>query len=604
MTENGIAAGDSKKPLLTFAIAAKAVDDAAEWHFRNCMLTATLRSIFNQTDGDFHVMVALDRAPEVEFANDPRFEFVPFKVGPTAGLSEAHVDQARKLYAMASVVAERGGGYFMPVDMDDFVSRDLVAYVRANPHPNGYVLRSGYGLDARLNIAAPIYDVGKPAGPLDKACGTSSIINLAPQDVLSVGTEPSRYTRLRREGHYMALEYAVEEGRPLAVVPFRAVVYTLFHGSNLSGLWSSADMLQRRRRLSAEINKQAMPASALTEEFSLPERYPRRRDFSADILGIRSKEYGPTLSVAISTYRRPAGLRRLLTALRRQIAGRPRREIVVVNDGSHDAAYEAVRAEFADIIKYQALPVNVGIAAARSASVQMASGDYVVFTDDDCVPPSWWLDWLAARLMEAPRLDAVAGFARALPPARWSFFSRILAHRDLLPRPWRLPGGIHFATANVAIRRSLFDRLGPFGFPGEFHGGGEDTEFASRIAHAGASVAVDDGWYVRHEVGSSFWATCRRYWRYGYVNASLMLLTTAPQSNDDLRVHRRRRHLQQWLIEFRAQEKLGEHFPERRLMRLLASLAASMVKMAYIDGCAAALRERDRRRSQAGQSVA
>jgi GT2 family glycosyltransferase len=102
-----------------------------------------------------------------------------------------------------------------------------------------------------------------------------------------------------------------------------------------------------------------------------------------------------------------------------------------------------------------------------------------------------------------------------------------MAHRDLLPRPRRLPGGIHFASANVAIRRSLFDRLGPFGFPGEFHGGGEDTEFASRIAYAGAAVAVDDSWYVRHEVGSSFWATCRRYWRYGYVNACLWVLTTA-----------------------------------------------------------------------------
>jgi hypothetical protein len=78
-------------------------------------------------------MVALDRTPKVEFANDPRFEFVPFKAGPTAGLSEAHIDQARKLNAMASLVAERGGGYFMPVDMDDFVSRDLVAYVACQP---------------------------------------------------------------------------------------------------------------------------------------------------------------------------------------------------------------------------------------------------------------------------------------------------------------------------------------------------------------------------------------------------------------------------------------------------------------------------------------
>jgi len=590
-----------EKPLLTFGIAMKTVDDAAEWRFRCRMLSATLRSVFGQTDSAFHVMVAVDRPPEIEFPTDVRFEFVPFKGRPTSSLNAAHIDQAAKLFAIATLVARRGGSYFMPLDMDDFVSRDLVAFVRANPDPNGYVMESGYGLDGRTNKVAALFDAGGRFRALNKVCGTSAIINLAPEDVLSGGAR-SRYFRLRAEGHFMMREGAAAEARPLMSVPFRAVVYTVFHGSNLSNLVSAGD-LAARQKIAQAIEAEGVPSSALTNEFSLPDCYPLIHDFTAAALGIFPKIPGPTLSVAISTYRRPAGLRRLLTALRPQVAGRPGREIVVVNDGSHDEAYEAVRTEFADIIKYAALPKNGGIAEARNATVKLASRDYVVFTDDDCEPPPWWLDWLAARLIEAPELEVVAGTTRALPPERWRFFAKVLARHGLLPMPLRQQAGIHFVTANVAIRRSLFDKIGGFGFPGPFHGAGEDTEFASRAVGAGTASAVDDLWFVRHEVESTFWSSCRRQRRYGYVNVALMPLTTSPQSNDDLDQNRRRRHPGNWLRVYRRHRRFANEVSDNRFVRMLSALTASLVTMAYLDGCAAALRDRDRRRAQRGAMV-
>ncbi|MEQ1864036.1 MAG: glycosyltransferase family A protein, partial [Micropepsaceae bacterium] len=224
----------------------------------------------------------------------------------------------------------------------------------------------------------------------------------------------------------------------------------------------------------------------------------------------------PRLSVAISTFRRATGLKRLLEALRPQIEGRPAREVVVVNDGSHDAAYEIVVRSFADMVGYQPLPENVGIARARNTVAASARGAYLVFTDDDCVPPSSWLDWLEARLDANPEIDVLIGTTQPRLPDRPRFIERVNGHYALIPAPHGTAAVPLFATANVAIRRELFERVGGFGFAQGFTGAGEDTELSSRLAAAGARTVVDPHWFVRHDVSDGLIRQMRRYWRYGY----------------------------------------------------------------------------------------
>jgi glycosyltransferase involved in cell wall biosynthesis len=591
-------------PILTFAITVPALKGSGELRFRCDMLAATLRSLMAQTEANFHVMVATDREPPLAMFTDPRIEFVPFDAPLATNLKDISNDKVSKLRAMAELHAQRGGGCFMSLDMDDFVSRDLVAFVRDNPDPNGYVIDSGYLLDATTMKVAPLYGPTARYGRLNKSCGSSSIIKLQPQDLQSTDG-PSRYARLRAEGHFMVEEAAMSEGRPLMRVPFRAVVYTKYHGAN----WSRLSGKSMAAADPAVFEKEGADSSTIATEFTLPTRYPLQADYMADgtpatppardasETGLLDRRSGPSLSVAISTYKRPDGLRRLLAALRPQVAGLAGREIVVVNDGSHDDAYDAVRADFADVIKYRALPANGGIAEARNAAAELAGSDYLVFIDDDCVPPVWWLDWLASRLLQAPELDVVAGVTRALTSERMRFFSRVQAGHRLLPAPSRSPSGMLFVTANVAIRRSLFSALGGFGFPG-FYRAGEDTELANRLLLAGAAMAIDTAWMVAHEVESTFPAVCRRYWRYGYANVSLMPLTTSPPVHDSLGWYRRRRHLRNWLTEYREQRKLASGVSDNRMVQALSTFAASLVRMSYYDGCAAALRDRDRRRER------
>ena len=338
-----------------------------------------------------------------------------------------------------------------------------------------------------------------------------------------------------RGGHEKVGRYSAAQGRPLDPIPFRAVVYVRNHGSNLSERPDhlSTEKRAMRSKLVEAIAKHPLPIdSKISSEFSLGE-------LTGPVGGsVSSSRPAPSITIAVATWRRPKGLRRLLEALRPQVEGHRGREIVVVNDGSHDAAYAEVVSAFESIVRYESLSENAGVGVARNRCVSLAKGDFVVFVDDDCVPPPFWLDWLAARLTVAPDIDALAGSTRLL----WrnsGFFERVQAHFKLLPRPWVTRQDIIFVTASLAIRRALLERLGGFR-PLRI---GEDTELAGRVAQSGARVVVDEDWFVHHEP-EAFGAKLRKFWRYGLANVTLHERTSSPVAHASLQQARRRLHVQ------------------------------------------------------------
>jgi glycosyltransferase involved in cell wall biosynthesis len=582
------AAAGREAPLVTFAIPLVPLGSPAQKAYRDRMLSATLRSIYAQTDGSFRVMLIGDREPRIDFPTDDRIEFVPFRSRRVLNTAAADADKEGKLSLAGSIFGSRGGGYFMPVDMDDFVSRQLVAFVRETRDPNGYLIERGYVLDARRMTVTPIPDPRYHVPPYHRTCGSCTIFNFTPADVLPGG----RFSRLKREGHYSNAEVALAEGRPLRAIPFLAGVYTVNHGRNLTTTVAiEKGKVAERQRWVEGLGQYSIPASHVAAEFGLPDHYPLTADEPLPPVE------RPTLTVVIATYRRPAGLRRLLLALRPQVEQSPGRDIVVVNDGSHDDAYQKVLSEFHDIIQYQALPKNVGVAGARNAGAQMAGGDYLVFTDDDCQPPLWWLDWLATRLQRSPDLDVVAGPTDPLWRAgKRGLVARVQAHYGFIPMAFRREGTILFVTANVAIRRSLLELVGGFGFPGKFHGAGEDTELARRLSLVGASIRIDNEWRVGHDVGEPFRALCRRSWLYGYANGAMTALNTAPAFSDDHVWPTRAGNVRNWVAHYREFRQSSTGLSRWWIGRAVGAFIGSLIRFAYFEGVAAAARDAGRRR--------
>ena len=295
-----------------------------------------------------------------------------------------------------------------------------------------------------------------------------------------------------------------------------------------------------------------------------------------------------SVTVCILTHKRPYGLQRLLSALTPQIHSK-KRSISVLNDGSHNEEYQKIVDQFSTMIDYKALDKNVGIAKARNAVAKMAQNDFIVFIDDDCVPPPYWVDWITAQLDTSPELDVIAGITKPLLTETPSFLERVQAVHNFIPMPQRHRDQLTFVTANLAIRRSLFWDLGGFITSDDFPGAGEDTELASRISRGNFSRKIDYNWFVYHEVGDGIRTNMKRYWGYGFGNIWMQQFTTSPSFLDDTlkylsydaRLPHFWRALQHRFHEARYQ------FPSK-LQAICSALIASLLDASYREGCRSA----------------
>jgi len=232
---------------------------------------------------------------------------------------------------------------------------------------------------------------------------------------------------------------------------------------------------------------------------------PERRDVANDQL--------PRATVVVPTIcRHPEELARTVRHL--LDLDYPHFEVVLVDnrrastgpfpDFSHEPRVRVVR---------EACP---GISAARNRGIQVATGDFVAFTDDDVIVDPLWLRALGSRFVLNPEVDAVGGLVLpaelATEPQLWfeeyyGGFSQSyeLEVFDASSRPddplYPYAPGRFAAGCNMAIHRRSLERLGGFrrelgtGTPAR---GGEDLAAFFEIITSGGTVAFEPAALVRH----------------------------------------------------------------------------------------------------------
>lgn len=300
------------------------------------------------------------------------------------------------------------------------------------------------------------------------------------------------------------------------------------------------------------------------------------------------------LSICVATYKRPQGVARLLASLRPQVEGKPDREMIVLNDGSHDAAYDLALAAHKNWIRYIPCPRNGGIAAARNRLAQEARGDFILYTDDDCEAPEFWADWACAVLAANPELDVLAGTTKGLFDGRQGFFGRVWAHYGLIPWPHFSSDFQRFVTACLAIRRQLLLGAGGFRMKPEWGGVGEDSDLSRRLVQAGVRMREDMNWYVYHDLNDSWRKQLRRFRAYGNANAMMNHLTTNPNLHEETHWVSRKKRSEKVLAMWRKTWQQSRSFSRWTILRALSAAVAVSVLMSYWEGLAACV-ERNRR---------
>jgi cellulose synthase/poly-beta-1,6-N-acetylglucosamine synthase-like glycosyltransferase len=216
----------------------------------------------------------------------------------------------------------------------------------------------------------------------------------------------------------------------------------------------------------------------------------------------------------------------LLDALARQSFDRPW-EVVVVEDGSSQVSSETLsRFPGARLVRQP----QGGPGAARNRGAALATGEILVFVDDDCEPKA---DWLGEMLR--PFADAsVVGVKGAYVTGQSGIVPRFVQaeYEEKFARLARKPFVNFVDGYSAAFRRRAFMQAGGFdeSFP---QASVEDREFSLRLSKGRGRLVFNPQAIVSHRHVASFWGYLAKKFKYGRWGVQILRRMPAGFVNDD-----------------------------------------------------------------------
>jgi len=214
----------------------------------------------------------------------------------------------------------------------------------------------------------------------------------------------------------------------------------------------------------------------------------------------------PIASIIIPTYQRNQDLYKCLDCIRscienEAIIDQNRIETIVSDDARDPALKREIRAHY-PWVRYLNGPQK-GPAANRNNGAKEATGEWLIFTDDDCLPQHQWLDSFFGSFDQAEVLEGKTIADR--PQQRLDEES-----------PINVSGGLLW-SCNFAIKKSLFTEIG--GFDEDFpHAAMEDVDFRIRLQKMAIPIQFVDAviihpWRIQHNFINA-WSKRSESWKY------------------------------------------------------------------------------------------
>ena len=224
----------------------------------------------------------------------------------------------------------------------------------------------------------------------------------------------------------------------------------------------------------------------------------------------------PRVSVVVPTYNRLDRLRLVLRALADQSHPRGDIEVIVVSDGSSDGTDRYLTEGNFPRPVTAVFQENAGPAAARNNGLRHASGDLVLFLDDDVIPSRALVEEHLRAHTEHPGTVVIGPM---LTPedhlmSPWVSWEQRMLYKqyDAMDAGLYTARARQFYTGNTSISRELLEAHG--GFDETFRRA-EDIELAYRLSDAGVGFHYCADARGFHYAERSFAAWCDIASEYG-----------------------------------------------------------------------------------------
>lgn len=215
------------------------------------------------------------------------------------------------------------------------------------------------------------------------------------------------------------------------------------------------------------------------------------------------------LSVVIPHLNEPSGnLSRCLSALEAQRGEGLSIDVIVVDNGS--LVMPHAECEGLDCVRLVREPIP-GPGPARNLGASLSRSDLLAFIDADCIPQPGWIKTIVETMENRPDIDILGGdisieMTDPKKPTDIELYEKLYSYRAQL---YVEKYGFS-ATGNMAVRRTVFAAVGPFGGIATM----EDTEWGQEATKLGYRIAFAPEASVLTPSCKSFAELARRWDRH------------------------------------------------------------------------------------------
>jgi glycosyltransferase involved in cell wall biosynthesis len=199
-------------------------------------------------------------------------------------------------------------------------------------------------------------------------------------------------------------------------------------------------------------------------------------------------------------------------------------EVIIVIDGGELKHVEKVKTftKFYDFDLSVILIENSGPSKARNVGASYAKYNWLLFTDDDCLPQENWLNAFVNWIKLNGCNSEIAGCGGKIIRYEDDFYSNYIDWQDCMnpPKHGSDNDTIYLVTANALYRKNIFMQVG--GFNTEFKWpGGEDPELSFRITACGLKLKIIDDAVIKHRHRYGLKSLKKMYWHHGLGSSQI-----------------------------------------------------------------------------------